>query len=150
MNRPVKSLRTDLGRVVRDRERNTAGRPDREPAFADERAMARRVRAPEPKGRNPRSRRQAPDVECIRKGKAHRRYEFGVQGSMATPHRSHFLLGGMARAGNPDDGHTLSPLWIRCDAGRGGRWMRYSWTEGTGDMARARLPDPGPGRGEAS
>ncbi len=109
MNRPVKSLRTDLGRVVRDRERNTAGRPDREPAFADERAMARRVRAPEPKGRNPRSRRQAPDVECIRKGQAHQRSEFGVQGSMATPHRSHFFLGGMARAGNPDDGPPRKP-----------------------------------------
>ncbi len=109
MNRPVKSLRTDLGRVARDRERNTAGRPDREPAFADERAMARRVRAPEPKGRNQRSRLPAPDVECIRKGKTHRRSEFGVQGSMATPHRSHFLLGGMARAGNPDDGHTRKP-----------------------------------------
>ncbi len=109
MNRPVKSLRTDLGRVVRDRERNTAGRPDREPAFADERAMARRVRAPEPKGRNPRSRRQAPDVECIRKGKAHRRYEFGVKVSIATTNRSHFLLGAMARAGNPDDGPPRKP-----------------------------------------
>ncbi len=104
MNRPVKSLRTDLGRVVRDRERNTAGSKDREQAFADERAMARRVRAPEPKGRNKRYRRQAPDVECIRKGKAHRRYEFGVQGSMATPHRSHFLLGGMARVRLPYTG----------------------------------------------
>ncbi len=44
-----------------------------------------------------------------RKGKAHWRSEFGVQGSMATLHRSHFLLGGMARAGNPDDGPPLKP-----------------------------------------
>ena len=109
MNRQIKSLRTYLGRVVRDMERKTAGSKDREQAFADELAMARRVRAPEQKGRNQRSRLQAPEIECIRKGKAHRRYEFGVQGSMATPHRSHFLLGGMALAGNPDDGHTLKP-----------------------------------------
>ncbi len=149
MNRPVKSLRTDLGRVVRDRERNTAGRPDREPAFADERAMARRVRAPEQKGRNQRSRRQAPDVECIRKGKAHRRYEFGVQGSMATPHRSHFLLGGMARAGNPDDGPPRKPA-LDPVRRRTGRSMDEVFVDrgyrghGEGEASGSR---PGPRRG---
>ncbi len=40
--------------------------------------------------------------------------------------------------------------WRQRDAGWGGRWMRYSWTEGTGDMARVRLPYPGPGSGGAS
>ncbi len=109
MNRPVKSLRTDLGRGVRDRERNTAGRPDREPAFADERAMVRRVRAPELKGRNPRYRRQAPEVECIRKGRPTGGTNSGSRGACPPPHRSHFLLGGMARAGNPDDGPPRKP-----------------------------------------
>ncbi len=51
--------------------------------FADERARARRLLAQEKKGRNQRYSLQAPEVECIRKGKAHRRYEFGVKGSMA-------------------------------------------------------------------
>ncbi len=76
-------------------------------------------------------------------------YEFGVKGSLATAHRSHFLLGGMARAGNPDDGPPRKPALdpIRCRTGR-------STAEGFVDrgdrgMARARPPYTGPGSGGA-
>ena len=107
MGRQVRRLRTYLGRVVRDIERKTAGREDLGMVFAEELAMARRLLVQERKGRNKLYSLHAPEVECISKGKAHRRYEFGVKVSIATTNRGGFVLGGMALAGNPYDGHTL-------------------------------------------
>ncbi len=78
--------------------------------------MARRLRAQEKKGRNQRYCLHAPEVECIHKGKARRRYEFGVKASIATKNRSGFVLDRIALAGNPDDGHTLKRALdqVRC------------------------------------
>ena len=50
----------------------------------------------------------APEVECISKGKAHERYEFGCKVSVATTNRFDWVLGVQALHGNPYDGHTLS------------------------------------------
>jgi Transposase DDE domain len=47
--------------------------------------------------------------ECmVAKGKAHKRYEFGVKVSVATTNREGLVLGMMALPGNPYDGHTLT------------------------------------------
>jgi IS5 family transposase len=48
-----------------------------------------------------------PEVDCISKGKARVRYEFGTKVSVATTHREGFVVGMRAMAGNPYDGHTL-------------------------------------------
>lgn len=50
----------------------------------------------------------APETECLSKGKAHKRYEFGVKASFATTLRECFVVGARSFAGNPYDGHTLS------------------------------------------
>ena len=54
----------------------------------------------------------APEVECIGKGKARTRYEFGVKASIATTNErckgGQFVLGAMALPGNPYDGHSLA------------------------------------------
>ncbi len=50
----------------------------------------------------------APEVECISKGKAHKRYEFGCKVSVAATSRGGWFLGAMAVHGNPYDGHTLT------------------------------------------
>ena len=50
----------------------------------------------------------APEVECIAKGKAHKKYEFGVKVSVAMSTQSNFVVGMCSLAGNPYDGHTLS------------------------------------------
>ena len=47
-------------------------------------------------------------MECIAKGKAHKRYEFGVKVSIATTNRSNLVVGAQSLPGNPYDGHTLS------------------------------------------
>lgn len=50
----------------------------------------------------------APEVECISKGKAHKRYEFGCKVSVATTNQCDWIVGVQALHGNPYDGHTLS------------------------------------------
>ena len=50
----------------------------------------------------------APEVDCISKGKAHKRYEFGVKASFATTLNEAFVVGARSFSGNPYDGHTLT------------------------------------------
>jgi hypothetical protein len=81
----LKTLRTYLGRVIRDIGRKIEGN-----ASLGENALARRVL--DQKQRQCGSKiysLHAPEVECIGKGKAHRPYEFGVKVSVAnTPARA--------------------------------------------------------------
>ena len=49
-----------------------------------------------------------PSVDCISKGKAHKRYEFGTKVSVTTTNRGGFVVGMRALPGNPYDGHTLN------------------------------------------
>lgn len=49
----------------------------------------------------------APEVECLSKGKAHKRYELGVKASVATTSKGGWHVGAMSCPGNPYDGHTL-------------------------------------------
>jgi IS5 family transposase len=51
----------------------------------------------------------APEVECISKGKAHKRYEFGCKVRMVTTNRKSWVVGIDAESGNPYDGATLKP-----------------------------------------
>lgn len=107
MRRQVRKLRTYLGRVVRDIERRTAGSAEQQMIFANELALARRLLNQKKTDRQKLYSLHAPEVECISKGKAHKRYEFGVKASIATTNKSNFVVGGIALPGNPFDGHTL-------------------------------------------
>jgi len=49
----------------------------------------------------------APEVECISKGKVHKRYEFGCKVGLATTSRDNWIVGVQAFHDNPYDGHTL-------------------------------------------
>jgi IS5 family transposase len=49
-----------------------------------------------------------PQVECIAKGKAHKPYEFGVKAGVVTTSKGNWVIGALAFAGNPYDGHTLA------------------------------------------
>jgi IS5 family transposase len=48
-----------------------------------------------------------PHVECISKGKAHKKYEFGCKVSFVITHKEGLALSAQALHGNPYDGHTL-------------------------------------------
>ncbi len=106
MRRCVKQLWIYLGRVVRDIERKTVDKPAQRATFAGELALAERLLAQKQDDKNKLYSLHAPEVECINKGKAHKRYEFGVKASIATTNKSNFV-GGLAVPGNPYDGHTL-------------------------------------------
>jgi IS5 family transposase len=47
------------------------------------------------------------EVECISKGKPHKKYEFGCKVGFVTSATSNWILGAKAFHGNPYDGHTL-------------------------------------------
>ncbi len=107
LRRQVRTLRTYLGRVVRDIDRQIAGDLDRQFTFADELAMAKRLLTQEKHSKDKLYSLHAPEVECISKGKAHQRYEFGVKVSITSTNKSNFIVGGQSLPGSPYDGHTL-------------------------------------------
>jgi IS5 family transposase len=105
----TRQLKTILGRVLRDIERKAgklrgqiADEPLRELV-----AMAHRLLAQTRTGKNKLYSVHAPEVECICKGKVHKRYEFGCKASVATTSKSNWIVGAYALHGNPYDGHTL-------------------------------------------
>jgi len=116
-NRALRTLRTYLGRVIRDITRKIEGRTDLlgEIVLGRMLALARRVLDQKQRQRGPKVYSlHAPEVECIGKGKAHRPYEFGVKVSVATT-LSHakggqFVTHVKALPGNPYDGHTLETV----------------------------------------
>jgi hypothetical protein len=120
-NRSLKTIRTYLGRVIRDIVRKIRGEAELESAFAHPLMLAGRVRE---QRQHQRGRKvyslHAPEVECIGKGKAHRPYEFGVKVSLATTlHRSRggqFIAHAKAMPGNPYDGHTLATVIPQIEA----------------------------------
>ncbi len=114
-NRALKTLRTQLGRVLRDTRRKIKDNADLTAAFAAKLSLAARVHAQQPKqGGQKVFSLHAPEVECIGKGKAHKPYEFGAKVSVATPiHRckgGQFVAHVAALPGNPYDGHTLAKV----------------------------------------
>jgi len=114
-NRALRSVRTYLGRVLRDVMRKTRDDANLSPIFAEPLSLAFRVRH---QNRNQRGRKvyslHAPEVECIGKGKAHRPYEFGVKVSVATTlarsKGGQFIAHVKTLPGNPYDGHTLETV----------------------------------------
>ena len=114
--RQLKRLKTWLGRTIRDIERQIKGNATLENTFRAELWKAERVRTQRPRDDIPKKiySLNAPEVECIGKGKAHKPYEFGVKVSVATTlNRStggQFAVHAKALPGKPYDGHTLKTI----------------------------------------
>ena len=77
---------------------------------------AERIRSQLPKDKNKLYALHAPEVECISKGKARNRYEFGVKVSLAITHRQGLMVGAKRFTGNPFDGHTLKAQLAQSNA----------------------------------
>jgi IS5 family transposase len=112
--RQVRRLRTWLGRLLRDVGRKIAGNVAAQAAFSEPLARIARLlrQRREDRGRDKLYALHAPEVECIGKGKAQARFEFGVKVSVAATNADapggQFVLGARALPGNPYDGHTLA------------------------------------------
>lgn len=104
-----KKLQTFLGRLIRDIQRkiDQASSERLKKKVISLLDVAQRIHDQKRKDSNKVYSVHAPEVECIAKGKAHKKYEFGCKVSMATTSKNCWVVGADAVHGNPFDGHTL-------------------------------------------
>jgi IS5 family transposase len=105
MRRQLRFLRARLGRLLRDIGRKVR-HPD--PSLAELLDLCWRLHRQQPRDRRKLYSLDEPEVMCISKGKAHKRYEFGQKISVATTNRGNWVLSASLCPGNPYDGHTLA------------------------------------------
>jgi IS5 family transposase len=101
----TKKLKTMLGCVYRDILRKVEN-PDTE--LQDLLNLADRLLKQQRHDKNKLYSIHEPEVECISKGKVHKRYEFGNKVGFATTSLGNWIVGVKSFHGNPYDGHTLS------------------------------------------
>ena len=108
----IKKVRNYLGRVMRDIERAALANPALVNVFTDDLAKARIIygQTLSPQAAEKIYSWHAPEVECIAKGKAHKKYEFGCKASLASTSKSNFIVGAKAHHGRPYDGHILGRI----------------------------------------
>jgi IS5 family transposase len=102
----TKKLRTFLGRVIRDIERKLTPIPQALQTLLE---RAKQIHRQQKQDTHKCYSIHAPEVECIAKGKAHKRYEFGCKVAVVTTTASNWIVGIEAHHGNPYDGTTLKP-----------------------------------------
>ena len=122
LQRTVKRPRTIVGKLIREvRSRLSMGvfnlgtAPSTLAALSTLLARAERIRTQQLKDKNKLYALHAPEVECISKGKARNRYEFGVKVSLAVTHKQGLMVGAKGFVGNPYDGHTLAAQISQCN-----------------------------------
>lgn len=104
----LRQLKTRVERVYRDIERQLAAQPPEvQAAFNETMQKSLRIFSQQPQDKNKLYSFHAPEVECISKGKVHKKYEFGVKVGITVTNQSNFVLGARSFPGNPYDGHTL-------------------------------------------
>ena len=115
MRKALKRLNGYTGRVMRDLRRHlddVATGPLRDQIIAKLALVSQRLHQ-QPKGSDKIYALHEPEIDCISKGKARVRYEFGCKVSIATTLdpivNGGFVVGRRSFPGNPYDGHTLGP-----------------------------------------
>jgi IS5 family transposase len=94
-----------VGRLIRDVTRKV-GTPDMK--LAEVLQRAERIRRQQPQDSHKLYSWHEPEVQCISKGKARQRYEFGQKVALATTNRSNWIVAAKLMPDNPYDGHTLA------------------------------------------
>ena len=109
MRKALRRLKGYTGRVLRDIERQTdkVAEGPLKARIIEVTALVSRLLAQKPKDRRKLYSLHEPAVDCISKGKAHKRYEFDTKVTVATTTEGGFVVGMRALPGNPYDGHTL-------------------------------------------
>jgi IS5 family transposase len=109
MRKALRTLKGYTGRVMRDIRRQLDEIPEgplRERVL-DKLVLVARLLHQRPKDPGKIYALHEPEVDCISKGKARVRYEFGTKVSIATTLMGGFVVGMRSLPGNPCDGHTL-------------------------------------------
>ncbi len=109
IRKALRRLKGYTDRVMRDIQRQMGGGADDQlrQRIEVEIALADRLLRQKPKDKSKLYALHEPAVDCISKGKARVRYEFGTKVSVATTHKEGFAVGMRSMPGNPYDGHTL-------------------------------------------
>lgn len=105
MRRELRRLRTWVGRLIRDITRKVKT-PDVH--LQEVLQRAERIRRQQPQDSHKIYSWHEPEVQCISKGKARQRYEFGQKVALAATNRSNWIVAARLLPGNPYDGHTLA------------------------------------------
>jgi IS5 family transposase len=110
MRKALRTLKGYTGRVLRDIRRQLDAIPKgpyRERVL-DTLVLVSRLLNQTPKSRGKLYALHESEVDCISKGKARVRYEFGTKVSVATTIKEGSVVGMRTMPGNPYDGHTLA------------------------------------------
>jgi len=102
--REVKKIKTMLGAVKRDLARKVE-KPDARLAY--ELGLAGRLLLQKREDKGKLYSLHEPQVECIGKGKAHKKYEFGCKAALASTAKNDWIVAIQAVHGVPYDGATL-------------------------------------------
>jgi len=108
----TRTLRTQLGRVMREIERQVE-KPVGELKKLLE--TARKLHAQQRHDKKKIYSVHEPEVECIAKGKAGKKYEYGNKVSVAVSSQGGWFVGSKSFTGNPYDGHTLAEQMKQVD-----------------------------------
>jgi IS5 family transposase len=100
----TRKLRTKLGRIIRQIERQ---KHDPKGNLAKLLTVAKKIHAQERNDKNKIYSMHEPHVQCMAKGKAGKKYEFGNKVSVVVTSEGGWLVGTKSMQGNPYDGHTL-------------------------------------------
>lgn len=101
----TRKLKTYLGRTIRDIQRKASALSAPMQSLLE---LAQRLYEQERHDKNKLYSIHAPEVECISKGKVHKRYEFGCKVGVSATSKGAWIVGIQAFHGNPYDGHTLA------------------------------------------
>lgn len=114
MRGSLKKLKTVVGRVWRDVERQVAKVPAAmQEKAAELLAKTKRLLTQKQKDKNRLYSLHAPEAECIAKGKSRQPYEFGVKVSIATTHKEGLVVGMRSMPGIRTMGIRCSKHWSR-------------------------------------
>jgi IS5 family transposase len=118
----TRKLRTALGRVIREVERQAGA-----PALSRLLTVCKRIHSQKPHDNEKIYSVHEPEVMCIAKGKAGKKYEFGQKVSVAVTSKGGWIIGAKCMPDNPYDGHTLKDQIEQMGrAVRGGHVAKWS------------------------
>ena len=122
--REARRLKTYLGRIFRELQNKAESNKDLKDVLGSTLKVIGKILQQQRTDKNKIYSVHEPSVECISKGKAHKKYEFGCKASLVLTHKKGLVLSCEAHHGNPFDGHTLKQALFDAEANSGKRVKR--------------------------
>ncbi len=104
-NAAKRKLKTIAGRLIRELERKLP-----QGIYCTELELYKKVLAQEKNSKNKIYSLHEPQVYCMSKGKAHKKYEYGCKASVVLTQNTGIIVGAMTFKTNVYDGHTLEEV----------------------------------------